>query len=62
MEKIPEGWKLSIRDDGNRFYDSPGRELSEKEKAEIKKDIIKNHKELGLRESLKYELYPELFG
>ena len=62
MKKIPKGWKLSIRDGGNRFYDSPSRELTEEIKASMKKGIIQNHKELGLRESLKYELYPELFG
>ena len=61
MEKLPEGWKISERDGGDRFIDSPTTPLTEKEKEIMKKEIIENHKDLGLPENLKKELYPELF-
>lgn len=66
MEKIPQGWKLSIRDDETHRLDKKENRLNQKSRTpeeieKIKQEIIETHKQLGLNENLKYELFPELF-
>lgn len=62
MDKLPPGWKLSIRDDERHRLDwsmnHPEKLQEEKEK--LKQELIKMHEELGDNINLKEE-YPHLF-
>lgn len=66
MTKVPEGWKISQRDDERHRLDRTTKnKIKKMTPEEIKKDkeeIIARHERLGLDENLKKELYPELFG
>lgn len=68
MTKIPNGWKISDRDDERHRLDwkikNPNK-IKKMTPEEIEKDkveIIERHKRLGLDENLKKELYPTLFS
>ena len=62
------GWKLSIRDGDHYFSEERAKKnwekyhnSSEKDLETLKQEISRRHRRLGLPDSLKYELYPELF-
>lgn len=68
VEKMPNGWKISQRDDERHRMDwkikNPEkiRKMTPEEIKKDKEEIIARHQRLGLHENLKKELYPELFG
>lgn len=65
MAKIPEGWKLSVRDNERHCLHgktiSLEKNLTPDEIDAVKQDIAARHNRLGLDKNLKKELYPELF-
>jgi hypothetical protein len=68
MTKLPDGWKISKRDNEKHQFDwqeNNKHDLKNRTPEEIEKDkqdIIARHQRLGLNENLKKELYPNLFS
>lgn len=64
MSKLPEGWKISQRDNENHRLDKDNKnfkKMSPAETEKCKQEIIARHERLGLNKNLKKELYPEFF-
>lgn len=63
MEKLPEGWKISQRDDEMHRLDwgKDNPKLIQKARENLKQKIIKLNQEMGNTMNLKEE-YPSLFS